>query len=483
MKAAPYILVFILSVLLLSFFLNKQQPPKRKLQASPKPKSEFIVFSISGSDLVANRRINLYYHDSVAHGHPVFVTSKGARVQTNAPAFFFMSNAAQTPYYIYPGEIINISSTGGDAISMEINGNQERTNELNFFSQLVQETGNIYCAYTFMPYHKKVRSVTEVHAAEETINKIKEKRLAFLSAYIKTAPLSQAFTKLAINTIQSTAFTDSLLLYFNNRGTLNQQNLYQSLLSGKTGDLQRITASPNQVYYKACTMLVSLSLGNATDYFVQNAFDLSKRFKFITSNFNGITRDFLLAHTLSTAHDNSVAVDEKYLNQFSQLCTDSGYKHIIDRTFNGKNPVNAAVGSNQLMGTDGVSMQEIKSFISKQKGKLVLLDFWASWCGPCREENPHMKSLEKTYENRKIEFVRISTDQKTDDWLRAVKEESLDHRNSFLLINADQSAFIRQHKIHTIPRYLLLGKDGRIISEDAPRPSDPLLRKIIDKHL
>jgi thiol-disulfide isomerase/thioredoxin len=483
MKVAPYIPVFFLCAVVLFYFTGRLKYPQRQLQAPIKSTSEFIVFTLAGSDSVTNRRINLYYHDSVAHGHPIFINRHGTRVQTSAPAFFFMSNAAQTPYFVYPGEHINIRATSSDSITMDITANQVRSNELNFFSRLVRETGNIYCAYTFMPYHKKVRSVSEVQAAAQTINGVKERRLAFLSAYTKTAPLSRAFTGMAISTIQITAFTDSLLLYYNNRGALRQQHLYHSLLEENISNLQRISASPNQVYYKACSMLVSLCLGNAPDYFVQNTIDLRKRFGFIKNNFSGITRDFLMAHTLSTAHDNSIQVDAAYLQQFKQLCTDSGYKHIIERTFHSKTDVGAAAGTNLLLATDGVSKQEIQSFIAHQKGKLLLLDFWASWCGPCREENPHIKSLEKFYKNRSIAFVRISTDQKTEDWLRAVKEESMDHNNSFLLINANQSTFIKRHRINTIPRYLLFGKDGHMISEDAPRPSDPLLIKLIDKHL
>ena len=94
-----------------------------------------------------------------------------------------------------------------------------------------------------------------------------------------------------------------------------------------------------------------------------------------------------------------------------------------------------------------------------------------------------MQALEKQYENKNIAFVSISTDQNVNDWQRANKEESLAVSRSFLLLNAARSSFVKRYNIHSIPRFLLIGKQGNIISEDAPRPSDQKLKALVDKNL
>lgn len=158
-----------------------------------------------------------------------------------APALFFRPNAEQTPFLIYPGESIHIKSAGNDLIEMYIDGNQQRTNELNFFAKLVKQTGNIFYAFTSMSYHRKVGTLNEMKGLEDNINQVKNTRLEFLANYIKTASVSDTFKKIATSTIRSTAVTDSLFLYFNNRELLKKQNLYQTLIVDKIGAIEAIT--------------------------------------------------------------------------------------------------------------------------------------------------------------------------------------------------------------------------------------------------
>jgi thiol-disulfide isomerase/thioredoxin len=116
----------------------------------------------------------------------------------------------------------------------------------------------------------------------------------------------------------------------------------------------------------------------------------------------------------------------------------------------------------------------MNSFLENHKGKLVLLDFWVSRYGPCRQEIPDMQYLEKEYKNKNIAFVNISTDQKTSEWLRRLERNRLmkvEIISYFMQINPD----VKQCKTDTIPRYVLIGRKGNITSDDAPCPSDPKL--------
>lgn len=118
------------------------------------------------------------------------------------------------------------------------------------------------------------------------------------------------------------------------------------------------------------------------------------------------------------------------------------------------------------------------------KGKLVYIDVWATWCGPCLGEIPSLKQLESDYHGKNIEFVSISIDTKKDfeKWRKMVKEKDLKGIQLFA-DNDWKSEFVRAYAIDAIPRFLLIDESGNIISADAPRPSDAKIRTLIDENI
>ena len=480
--------IILSALIILSFNSNRNDDYKIFGNKTPDQGAGFVVFSVDAVAKVNNnnsRGLDFYYHDSLAYGHPVTIAEKGTKLLLNAPALLLEASAKQTPFLIFPGEKINIKYAGSDSIQMYVQGNQQRTNELNFFRKLVQKTGNIYYAFTVMPYLKKVNTLNNIHAFEKIINTIKNNRLQFLNSFIRQSPVSGSFIKLAVNSIKSAALNDSVLLYYNNRELLNRQNLYKKLIAEKLTAIKNIGFMPYQIYYRSCATLVSIITTNNPNYntSISNSSDFIKRFDFAEKNFSGDTKDFLMSNTLNVAHDNDIPVSNAYLLKFNTQCANEGYKKIINKKLNEKKTLIYANGLNNLLFVDGKTIQDIRTVISKYKGKMTLLDFWASWCSPCRAEMPYYHVLEKKYEGKNIAFVCISSDTNIDDWLTANKEESLGKDNSFLLLNSVKSQFVKRYNINTIPRYILIGKDGKIINDDAPRPSDPKLKELIDKNL
>tara|TARA_B100001287_G_scaffold46460_2_gene35526 strand:- start:5725 stop:7104 length:1380 start_codon:yes stop_codon:yes gene_type:complete len=109
--------------------------------------------------------------------------------------------------------------------------------------------------------------------------------------------------------------------------------------------------------------------------------------------------------------------------------------------------------------------------LNQLKGKLVYIDVWATWCGPCKVQIPYLKQLEELYRNKAIEFVSISIDQPKDEekWRKMVVEKKLKGIQLFA-DNAWKSSFVKDYVIQGIPRFILLDKNGNIISPFAPRP-------------
>ncbi len=140
-------------------------------------------------------------------------------------------------------------------------------------------------------------------------------------------------------------------------------------------------------------------------------------------------------------------------------------------------------GTNQLLGRNGKTALSFDSLIARHRNKLILLDFWASWCGPCRAEIPDSKKLQQQYAGKNIVFVNISTDAVVSDWQKAAQEEGIGTPDSYLLLKADRSPLVKRYSIYSIPRYMLVGKNGKMINANAPRPSEPKLKQMIDQNL
>ena len=121
--------------------------------------------------------------------------------------------------------------------------------------------------------------------------------------------------------------------------------------------------------------------------------------------------------------------------------------------------------------------------LSDFRGKAVYIDVWATWCGPCCAEIPHMEKLAAHYaKNKKIELISISLDDDHAKWEKKLAEDKPEWKQ-FICPEAFESGLCKNYDIYGIPRFLFFDKDGKVISLDAPRPSYEGIIEYIDKHL
>jgi thiol-disulfide isomerase/thioredoxin len=99
------------------------------------------------------------------------------------------------------------------------------------------------------------------------------------------------------------------------------------------------------------------------------------------------------------------------------------------------------------------------------KGKYVLVDFWASWCGPCRKENPNLVSAYKKYKSKGFDIIGVSLDDKRDPWLAAIKKDGLKWTNLSDL-KGWKSGAVDSFGIKVVPTSFLLDPDGKIIAKN-----------------
>lgn len=120
----------------------------------------------------------------------------------------------------------------------------------------------------------------------------------------------------------------------------------------------------------------------------------------------------------------------------------------------------------------------------KWKGKVIYLDFWASWCAPCLRAMPYSHTLKEKFNEKEVIFVYLAINDKEQPWLEKSNSFGISN-NNYLIKNSKTSEFIKANKIHTIPRYLIFDRDGNLVHLDAPGPekdeSFEILMQILKK--
>ena len=120
--------------------------------------------------------------------------------------------------------------------------------------------------------------------------------------------------------------------------------------------------------------------------------------------------------------------------------------------------------------------------LSDFRGSVVLIDVWATWCGPCMAEVPHLKELERQMHGTGVVFLSVSVDEakNRDKWLETLDKEEL---GGIQLHASGWSRIAKDYGIKGIPRFMVVGRDGRMVSKDAPRPSNPALKMMLENAL
>ena len=177
--------------------------------------------------------------------------------------------------------------------------------------------------------------------------------------------------------------------------------------------------------------------------------------KLFTDNKDTWWGPFAMLNTMSYfTNDN-----KKEWAMFSDAAKNSFYGQCLNAQVNPKTFTGEALPQFDLLQSDG-SKKSMASCVKDKKYYLV--DFWASWCGPCRKEIPNLKKLYELYKGKGLEIVSVSIDRKEEQWKKALTEEQLPWPNGI-----DRAGIADAYNVRAIPAIFLVdGDTGKCIAEN-----------------
>lgn len=122
---------------------------------------------------------------------------------------------------------------------------------------------------------------------------------------------------------------------------------------------------------------------------------------------------------------------------------------------------------------DSISLEDFS-------GRYIVMDVWATWCTPCKVESPNFERLAEQYTSTKLAFVALSIDDNWNSWRSQASDRS---PKVLQLIADDKNVFGKSFGIETIPRFMLIGPDGKIINIQMPYPGDPEFEAILKREI
>lgn len=209
----------------------------------------------------------------------------------------------------------------------------------------------------------------------------------------------------------------------------------------------------------------------------ENAFELSNQFKitddiFSNDSVKSYVKGSVLSNSITYEGLSTETISE--IEKYSKSYPNSRYVSILkeksqkwEHLIAGKSAPTFAYYDKE---GNTIALEDLK-------GKLVYIDVWATWCGPCMREAPYFQQLTEDFAGKGVVFLGVSIDDSEEAWMKYLNKK----QPTSVQIFADKawaSSICSDYNISSIPRFLLIGKNGEIISANAARPSGSIREEL-----
>lgn len=207
-------------------------------------------------------------------------------------------------------------------------------------------------------------------------------------------------------------------------------------------------------------------------------------FHYVMDSINNIgVKNFLFYDLVERGfHQGELKPIANLLRLFYDNCTDEGYKDLIKKLESSYKPIQPGELAPEIIGYD---IDGKKHSLSDFKGKLVYIDVWATWCGPCIGGFPSFRKLVDAYKDKNIVFIQYSIDEEKTNWQNFLLKNEWMGPLCLQLIKESEpgTRIMDDYKFNGIPRYMLFDGEGRIINPAMESSGFVMTTKILDKYL
>lgn len=419
-------------------------------------------------------------------------SNKSFIVDTNFPILMVVSDSIPnraTPYaifhgdftvnnfLIYPNEKIEVSKDRNGFTRM-ISKDSIRTNELNFFVSMEKDLG-LFEGFGADLIPLRFSAMERLNS----VNDLYKKRVSFFENYRKKHTLSSKFTNYIETIFYFKRFAQLISPYYSlYESTLKKE---EKLIDSKLEEWMRFNEDNYYIIeYRSVIQQYLHFLAKKGD----RKTDVYNLITLADEKLKGNTREVALFDLILVAIRNGNTDIDNILTKYMEYASDGFMKDYVIKSFKPQIMAKSVGVGNDIMNSRLVSNKDFNEhtwaeILNTDENKIVYVDFWASWCTPCRAEMPDSKQLRDEYASKGIKFVYVSTDENLTSWNKGIRDVGITEALNFQLPDGLKSAIGQKFKIATIPRYMIFGKDGKLINPNAQRPSDPKIRKVFDELL
>lgn len=446
----------------------KTKPVSNTITLLAESSRQDYVFAYYEDEFQDSRQISFKRDSASGQYHPVIIKSN------NGLWLRFNKGMAQYPVYVHPGDTLIIKSSAKGLVNYKFSG--KKPGDFNFYTLLDQQAFGL--GFTDIMgveiNNFKFRQRTKM------LNYLYNERLKFLHQTKDSLALTAGFCSYFTNHIASVYLDGLLTPYYAPNFKLKIPQTY----------LDTLVAFQETTFFKQDTLVFSSehyrrSISHYNRFLSRQSLHTPQEtetlYQSANANFSGQVRDYALFSLLKEKISQNVDVGP-YLSRFRQDCTYKPYVRYLDSL--AFRPLKLTT-DNFLLTNSLITEKDVSTnwgdILEKNKGRVIYIDLWATWCGPCLVEMPASVALHDKLINKKIAFVNITVDKPEDmgKWKRAIVTHSLNkpgYQN--YMIDGKSPLAIFMHGMPngvSVPRYILIDKRGKVASIKARRPSDPQL--------